>query len=275
MAKVEPNPGRAAKARKGSLDEEQVKFLINKKLERSKEAGQKRRWAIVFPSLCLGLALFVPGGIWFLVCKILAALDAGPKAFAGLAWVGGWTGAAGIPILLLSLLPEDVELIRSVVKVIAGVFAFIATPGAFSLVILAIMGRLDGCKDQFGMDDTVPCWYADVVITWVSLFAASYMGMAGLLFSKLREGVPARELLNYTWTCLGRWCVLTIVRLHPRQRVTNRPPPPSPLVFFPLPVPPGTSSWPSSCSPWPPSSACRSRTSTLTSGFSSSSVSSC
>jgi len=204
-AQIIPNSGKETLKRQTSGPSDQDKGLIKARLEHAKQEGRRRRRAITLPTVGLGFALFVPGGGLFSLCKLLVAIgEVPPDPWAAIGWIGGWMGAMGIPILLLALLPEDVGLIPAVVKAVAAVFLVFAFPVFLSLGYLAYRGRMDGCKDVFGLDEIVPCWYADVAVVWPVIMSLSYVVM-GILLLRKSEIAPPRELLNYTWTCLGRW----------------------------------------------------------------------
>jgi hypothetical protein len=212
-AQITPNPQERRKKHQSlsSSAASNDKALIKARLEFAKSEGKKRRRAITLPTLGFGFALFIPGGCIFSLCKVLVAMgEIDQDPWAAISWIGGWMGAAGIPILLLALLPEDVELIPKVVRAVVAVFLCFAFPVFVGLGVLAYQGKINGCKDVFGMDSTVPCWYADVAIAWPVIMSLSYVVIGSLLLKESLKAQP-RELLNYAWTCLGRWyCFLSL-----------------------------------------------------------------
>ncbi|GMH91942.1 hypothetical protein TrVE_jg867 [Triparma verrucosa] len=185
---------------RSSMNVEDDRKMAAARLQHAKAQGKKRRDAISKPPIIVGSILFLPSGLFFLACKTLPVFG----IFEGLkpyGWFGGCIGAVAVPILLVALLPEDIERIRLVTKMIVAIFAF-AGCCASALVLLAVMSFNDGCKDVFGTSGTVPCWFAKLSILWPVLFGLGYI-TTSLYLWKRSQTLPARDLLSRVWKALG------------------------------------------------------------------------
>ena len=190
-------------SRMGSADAAQLAHdTAAARLHFAREQGRKRRAAICKPPILIGSVLFLPSGLFFCAAKVLPILGVA-EFLLPYAWFGGCVGAVAVPTLMFALLPEDIWRIKFVAFMLVDVFLF-AFVAAFGFVVLAVMALRDGCKDAFGMDEEVPCWYAAVSVVWPALFSFSYLAVAVLLLHK-KKHEPPRKLLDSMWRVVGAW----------------------------------------------------------------------